>query len=925
MKEQKRNIDELFLEELGNATEVPPSSVWTTLETQLDGQGNTGATGNLGRFKTWWLVWSLVVLISGSVTGYMVLNKPKRDALRAIPGKELPAPVPERSNRGAADTSGNTIPGSDNDSNNTQEGYDQRQDIKHDRKGAGAGANGSREANKNIRSGISKQSHKNHTVKTAHTAVRGGGAATSSLSSNAATASGHIRGASGPAGRAIKTSGTINSRESSVNKTTEAVAPNPDAGTRGENDGNREQVSAADHNAASIASTGNRAGKDNNQSSARELSARDGKRNPGEHAVVSKTGNTTTGHTAVSNNSVSSSAGKKTNQLSGDPGRGTCGKNKSSGSSMQTTPVATSIIATGNRSGKGNGQSSGRGLSGRGGKDNPGEQAIVSKTGSSTAGHTAVSKRSVSSAAGKKTNQLSGDSGSGTRGKNIGDVPSVQKAAATTSIPAAADPAHHNAVANSKNTTARSAVQNLKEPAVSGARAVAAGPATMTRNRGAAKTNETKNGSHAAGEENTPVGKAIPDVVSAAKGSTGKPVLPIAATEKKQAPAVPTGQRESSKAAALPVVAKDNVLLIDTDKMNSEDDGTDEPYLPVVTAPKPAVSKMNVTEEQPGRPGVAPVSRTVATVVQQAAAQPAVTAPKLRSDVPDFLKVTQQDGAGGGGGDAASAKKTKKKGPRSSDFEGGVKLGYEVGAAAFTSGKFVASFYAQYNLDERLGLVIQPAIKIATTNRKLETPQGNYYSVTRPTDVVLYSIDSPIGGGGGKTRSFAYSQTYDSMIASVVSQQKYAEIDLPLMLRYQLSKNFSVMGGINITLGKIINLNSSVRTISGLTLRDTISGITDTIAPAPASKFDHRSSVPFSGYAAAEGLNAEHNPVRFGYTVSMSYVIRDRIMIDFLMQQTTSNLNYIPNREVRKLYSQPYMRFTVGYKLFGGRKQVRGK
>ena len=40
MKDNKRNIDQFFQEELGGYTEVPPALVWENLDKRLDGKSS---------------------------------------------------------------------------------------------------------------------------------------------------------------------------------------------------------------------------------------------------------------------------------------------------------------------------------------------------------------------------------------------------------------------------------------------------------------------------------------------------------------------------------------------------------------------------------------------------------------------------------------------------------------------------------------------------------------------------------------------------------------------------------------------------------------------------------------------------------------------------------------------------------------------
>jgi hypothetical protein len=68
------------------------------------------------------------------------------------------------------------------------------------------------------------------------------------------------------------------------------------------------------------------------------------------------------------------------------------------------------------------------------------------------------------------------------------------------------------------------------------------------------------------------------------------------------------------------------------------------------------------------------------------------------------------------------------------------------------------------------------------------------------------------------------------------------------------------------------------------------------------------------------GQNPTTSPARFGLLFGFSYELRKRLLVDFMVRKNISDMNFIPNEQVRKIYTQPYLRLMVGYKLFGDKK-----
>src|SRR6185312_1621475 len=108
-----------------------------------------------------------------------------------------------------------------------------------------------------------------------------------------------------------------------------------------------------------------------------------------------------------------------------------------------------------------------------------------------------------------------------------------------------------------------------------------------------------------------------------------------------------------------------------------------------------------------------------------------------------------------------------------------------------------------YNITPKLSIMLQPAIKYSVVNtRPMGIPQS-YYKANNDGKVTL--VDSipayiPIGGTTFDSfwvRTYSYSQTHDSIVKTNSFGGTYIEFELPVLVKYYVTKNFSVYGGPN--------------------------------------------------------------------------------------------------------------------------------
>lgn len=298
-------------------------------------------------------------------------------------------------------------------------------------------------------------------------------------------------------------------------------------------------------------------------------------------------------------------------------------------------------------------------------------------------------------------------------------------------------------------------------------------------------------------------------------------------------------------------------------------------------------------------------------------------------DDADDNKGSEGETPSGGGGSTA---KDKRKKDNRFKLDGGVKLGHDRGFSDITTSNFTGNLFLQWNISPRTSLVFQPGIRYHSINKTSVFPQSSFHDITAQSlDSAHVYSDSANIQNYYIQRNFIYQNSYDSITVSYsLTPQKYLEVELPLLLQYKLADNISILGGIQLAFGQVVQIQSSMQRYQGSRI-DTLDfpQVKNTNTPDT----NGNSGAPYPDVPALNGYfsystpeistldenkyrNPITNPARFGAMLGFSYEYRRRLLIDLLVRKNLSDLSFIPNEEVRKIYSQPYFRITVGYKLF---------
>lgn len=278
---------------------------------------------------------------------------------------------------------------------------------------------------------------------------------------------------------------------------------------------------------------------------------------------------------------------------------------------------------------------------------------------------------------------------------------------------------------------------------------------------------------------------------------------------------------------------------------------------------------------------------------------------------------------------------SKKKVPL--PVEIGFKAGYSKGFGnTWTADKIAIAPYIEYRLPSNFSVILQPTYHTgkAKTGAFANGAQ-NYHQLT---DSAIYStmrvargkVDSSIltpNPPDTVFRTYTYLQTYDSIHVSYgVTQTQLWDIELPVMVKYKINKNFSAFAGGSVTYSSVLQTKEEVTryakrhefvdNIDPVTYFVTTQGQPPPEGPAQKSYsnlFSYNTNT-FDKYQPRQ-VAASNNFFRYGFMIGASATFKERWMIDVMLHKTGVDANAVPDKELQKIYTRPYLRVMVGYKL----------
>lgn len=378
-----------------------------------------------------------------------------------------------------------------------------------------------------------------------------------------------------------------------------------------------------------------------------------------------------------------------------------------------------------------------------------------------------------------------------------------------------------------------------------------------------------------------------------------------------------------------------------------EEDATEVPQVALDNAVSPAAAELLATINP------MPSAKTIARDIKPAGGQiatnendiakknvPGDIQPEAAEAQPDTQKRKKSTGTGTGR-DTTTHTETaddvvKKR--FTLPIEAGVKAGFSIGTnSQWHANKFIIAPYIEAKLPSKFSLIVQPSYQSGKAKvGKFENGEQSYHE-KKGTDfnkeerVVRGKVDgSVITPNPPDTvfRTYMYTQVYDSMhVAYTITGRRQWDIELPLMARYQVSKTFSVMAGASVTYSSVLQTKEEVTYYTGLkreysdvlapeTFFVTTQGQPPPAGPAPKNHDDifTYSTGLFSTYKPRQ-ITVNDNFFRYGIMIGASATLKDRLMIDVMLHKTGVDAGNVPDKELQKIYTQPYLRVTVGYRF----------
>ena len=251
-------------------------------------------------------------------------------------------------------------------------------------------------------------------------------------------------------------------------------------------------------------------------------------------------------------------------------------------------------------------------------------------------------------------------------------------------------------------------------------------------------------------------------------------------------------------------------------------------------------------------------------------------------------------------------------------FTAGIKTGYEFGTKRLRANSIVISPYLQYFFNSKWGIMTQPALKYSFTPDAVLLQETYNKPIDSSITGLLPIIPSGNNPGTSTGNKIVYQKTYDSIsIKHFLTNTRHWNVDLPLMLVYRMNKKLELYGGLNMQITRVARIGKQQQTVARITKTDTLEmdpNASESDTPALSSVIPN-TGIAYSNYQGSAFNNPLINPFKLGVTFGASYLLNKRLRFDILYRQTLSRLNYIPNPQVREIYSQPYLRLTLGYKL----------
>jgi len=326
----------------------------------------------------------------------------------------------------------------------------------------------------------------------------------------------------------------------------------------------------------------------------------------------------------------------------------------------------------------------------------------------------------------------------------------------------------------------------------------------------------------------------------------------------------------------------------------------------------------NTYNSRPSKPGpsveindnevIAASPNTTLSNTSKAAPTPAAT--KAPAALPGTLK------------NPVAKKNDARSKPDFNRLEAGIKGGYEVGFNEGAAQKFVISPYLQYNLSRKLSVMLQPAIKYANASTQNVGNAQSFYQANEDGTITHTSTPNTITIVTTKdttswTSTYNTTQSHDSIVKSNRTGGTYMEFEVPILLKYKISKKVSVYGGVNLVYNKLTGVTENTYTAKGISKSITYTINTDSLPALNYVPPGHNITYNVPSFSTYKDvlITPPSNQMNIGYMVGFTYNYSKRWLIDALMEQVPLAPDVKSGYNINTPLSSPYFRLSVGYTL----------
>ena len=353
-----------------------------------------------------------------------------------------------------------------------------------------------------------------------------------------------------------------------------------------------------------------------------------------------------------------------------------------------------------------------------------------------------------------------------------------------------------------------------------------------------------------------------------------------------------------------------------TKKIKTEKTAIAKPLLP--ESASVAAENTPATEtaaQQPGTKEFAPVreKETTAVITPE---EEAVQGDKGKSENAETSEADDKEGPGGNGSAQGNTSRRKKK-PFNFKLPPAsltALAGYEVAVQKPAPNRGAIALQLLLHINSAFSLGIQPAYKFGNLSSLILQNNQNYFT----PGTVLVDSSKVVDSVAGTTKyNYFIRQGYDSIITpSTQVSGRIWELELPVIIHYQpFGSKWHVYGGPSFTFGGKIatTTRGSLQTYT-LLKRDSIF-LNPNPLPASAFRDYFNLSLRPNSNSYTPQTN-EPDAIRLGYTIGFGYEWHN-FLGDISLRQQVSGYGNISNDQLRKVYTSPSVRISLGYRIFG--------